>query len=1100
MVGTMIVMAYYGLATAGAMTALQVATAFAINFVVSSLVSRAFAPGASQKTDNGVRQQIPPSSTNSIPVVYGTAYTGGQFVDAVMTTDNQALYYVMVVSHISPNGQFTFDRTDMYWGDRKMTFDGTDQTRVVSLTDGSGNVDTKIDGNLFMYFYTSTEAGVITSANGAGLPSSVMGGVDIDASLRWPASGRQMNGLAFVIIKLIYSREDDATGIQNITYKVKHALNGQTVALPGDVWYDYLTNQVYGCAMDTSLVDSASATALNAYSNETISYQFNGTTYTQPRYRINGVIDTGQSCLNNINQIMTACDSWNQYDEVNGKWSVIANRPETVAYAFTDDVIIGEIRVSAFDITSSINQIEAEFPDGTNRDKSNYVYSETPSGLLYANEPTNKTSLSFSLVNDSVQAQYLANRLLEQAREDLIVSFKSAYPGIQVEAGDVVSVTNSNYGWDAKPFRVMRVTEFCMPDGTLGASFELNEYNSQVYDDQDITKYTAAGNSNLPDPSYFGPVPAPVVIAQYPSIPTPTITIQPYMGAANFVLYAEVWYSAFSSPTASQLYFGGVTATPSNGTPYTTGQTLPTVTFSPPPGSWYFFTKLVNGLASSQFSAPSTVLNWSPTTIQFQNRYLSVAYATSSSGAGFSLTSSGKTYYGLSNTPSANPVTDPSLYTWFPAGLTFGSSDFVLFCNRTSRRFSFDVGGAAYAGVSATFVPTDTAKFDTSIWSALETGTNIIDLDQRTGQLTKIGTTSVSSADGLLSVTNNTNGSMVVSLEKFLNFGAGVYSKTVNVSTLTIDVYGRVVGYTQPDGFYFTESVFSATAGQTSFSVTHTVGNVLVFRDGVLLSTDDYTETASTVVMNNACAAGEIVVVLNFRAVSTDAYYENLRSEVVTVGTSSVVVNQMPYQLVNAGDKITFTNSGTPTQYTVSTVNSSTKTITFTTAISGVTAGNSLYRYRATGAAYAPFSRAEIDVTAATTITPTAFSVANGFEMLFANGIAFSEIDYDVSGTEITGFPSALTGKFIFIQFAENNYGVPCSNITNTVAYSVNGALSYSFANNPLAFSLYANGALLAKGSSYDYTANSAGYTLTSAINNNYTLLNNQTYARDGAA
>ena len=158
-----------------------------------------------------------------------------------------------------------------------------------------------------------------------------------------------------------------------------------------------------------------------------------------------------------------------------------------------------------------------------------------------------------------------------------------------------------------------------------------------------------------------------------------------------------------------------------------------------------------------------------------------------------------------------------------------------------------------------------------------------------------------------------------------------------------------------------------------------------------------------------------------------------------------------------------------------------------------MTAGNSLYRYRAAGSAYAPFSRAEIDVTGATTITPTAFSVANGFEMLFANGTAFSEVDYDVSGTEITGFPSALTGKFIFIQFSENNYGVPCSNITNTVAYSINGALSYSFANNPLAFSLYANGALLAKGSSYDYTANSAGYTLTSAINNNYTLLNNQT-------
>ena len=1100
MIGSLIIAAYYALPAGAALTFGQAAAAMVINFAVSSIVSKAFAPSVNNSDSAGVRQQVPPSSSNSIPMVYGDVYTGGTFVDAVLSTDNKTMYYVMCVSHISPNGQFGFDLANMYFGDRKIVFDLTDQTRVYGLTDAAGNESNKINGNLFIYLYRSDEAGNITPVNTTLPPSVVMGGSDIDPTLRWPSSGRQMNGLAFAIIKLNYNQEAQSTSMQTITFHVAQYLNGTGVAKPGDVWYDYITNDKYGCAMDASIVNAASATALNTYSDQTITYTSGTSTLTQPRYRINGILDTAVSCLENINAIVTACDSWNQYDEVSGQWSVIINKAETSSFLFDDSIIMGEIRVSAFDITSSINQVEAQFPDGTNRDQSNYVYLETPSGLLYPNEPTNKQSLTFQLVNDSVQAQYLANRLLEQAREDLIVSFRTAYPGIQVEAGDVVGVTNANYGWTNKLFRVMRVTESSLPDGTLAAMFELNEYNAAVYDDADITKYVPAPNSDLPDPSSFGTIPAPTVVASYPYAAVPTITIQPYIGSGSFVTYAEIWYSAFASPTPSQLYLGGTSALPSNGTPYIVGQTLPTVSLSLPAGNWYFFTRLVNPVTSSAYSPAATVFQWRPTTFQYTDRYLSVAYATSITGSGFSLSPAGKTYYGLYNLASANPSSNASDYTWYDAGTTFGSGDYLLYSNRSNRKFSFSVGNAAYANLTGAFVPTDTANYDPSIWAGLEDANNIIDLDMRTGQLTQVGTTSVSSADGLLSVTNNTNGSMVVSLEKFLNFGAGVYTKTVAVSTLTIDIYGRVVGFTQPDTFYYTESAFTATAGQTSFSVTHVVGQALVFRNGVLLSDTEYTETSTTIVMSSACVAGEVVVVIYCRAISTNEYYENMRSQVYTVGSSSIVYTDAPYQIINAGDKITFANTGTPTQYTVSTVNTTTKTITFTTSLSGVTSGTSFYRYRAASSSYTPFSRVETDVTAVSTITPTEFSIASGFEMLFVNGSAFNEIDYDVSGLVINGFPAALTGRFIFIQFAENNYGVPCSNIMNSVSYSTPGALSYAFPNNPLSFNLYANGTLFTQGSGYDYSANSSGYTLATAIDNNYTLLNQQTFGRDGAA
>jgi hypothetical protein len=223
-------------------------------------------------------QQVPPSAVNAIPVVYGDAYMGGTFVDAVLTTDQKTMYYVLAISSISQAnatlgtaaGVFNFDTADMYYGDRKITFDSTDLTKVVSLTDEAGNVDTKISGNLYISLYKSSNAGVITSTNGASAPSTVMGGVDIASAQRWPSSNRQMNNLAFAIVKLVYNRDADTTALNPITFHVSHYPNGASVAKPGDVWLDYMTNTSYGGAIPPSSVDTTCVATLNTYSDATI--------------------------------------------------------------------------------------------------------------------------------------------------------------------------------------------------------------------------------------------------------------------------------------------------------------------------------------------------------------------------------------------------------------------------------------------------------------------------------------------------------------------------------------------------------------------------------------------------------------------------------------------------------------------------------------------------------------------------------------------------------------------------------------------------------------------------------------------------------------
>jgi hypothetical protein len=608
MVATMIAGAYFAAGTFA-----YAATVFAVNFAVSFVVTRMFADNPEQQQDMGVRQQVPPSGVNAIPIVYGNAYMGGTFVDAVLTTDQRKMYYVLAVSSISPNGQFAFDQTDMYYGDRKIGFDPSEQGKVITLTDEAGNVDTKISGNLFIYLFTSNQAGTITAINSSGtLPSGIMGGSDIAAAQRWPASGRQMNGLAFAIVVLNYNRDADTTQLQPITFKVAHTLNSTGVAKAGDVWYDYITNPVYGGAVDSSFVNSSSATALNAYGDQLITFtNSSGSPATQARYRINGVLDAGQSVLSNIDRIMSSCDSWMTYNAALGQWSVVVNKAESASYAFDDDNIIGEIRVSATDITSSINQVEARFPFKENRDQAAFVNIETPSGLLYPNEPVNKYSITYDLVNDSVQAHYLANRLLEQAREDLIVGFSTTYYGIQVDAGDVVSVTNSDYGWNAKLFRVMKVNEASLPDGSLGAKLELSEYNAQVYDDQDITQFTPVPNSNLASPVYFSALSTPTVTASRPSDAVPSFDVQITIPATGRVTFGTLFYT--STPADSTSWKVLNTATSPNNTPVANGASYIFLNQVLPAGTFYFTYTVGNEIASSQKSSNSTAFVWSPT-------------------------------------------------------------------------------------------------------------------------------------------------------------------------------------------------------------------------------------------------------------------------------------------------------------------------------------------------------------------------------------------------------------------------------------------------------------------------------------------------------
>ena len=880
-------------------TALEAEIAsFAVSMVASSIVSKIFAPDAppQQNTNNlntGTNLQVSPATNNKLPVVYGTTYIGGTITDLSITSNNQDLYYVMSICEVTGGATpDTISFGDIYFGGKLCIFDGSDLTKVVGLKDQStGTVDNTVSGHLYINLYSNGSNSPVNSSQSA---ISVMQSSGL--TYTWDNT-KLMSNCAFAIVHLNYNQNANITSIQQTQFKITNSRTNT-----GDVLYDYLTNTRYGAAIPASQIDTASLAALTTYSNQTITFnKYGGGTATQARFKFNGYIDTTQTILQNLQTMTDSCDCLLKYNEIMGMWSAIVQSPTySVAMDINDSNMISSINITTMDISNTYNIAQCQFPDlslNSNFNTTQIDLATYAPSLLYPNEPVNLQTIKLNLCNNDVQAQLLGTRFLKAARLDLQVSCSVNYIGLELEAGDIVTVTNANYGWVAKLFRITKVTQKFGADGAVTVDLNLQNFDPTVYDDSTVTQFTPPANTGLSNPNIFGTVPAPTVSNSLPSAPVPSFQVNVTSSSAGITQYAEVWYSAYATPSMSQMIFAGTTAVQSNGNPYGNNVALPAVVLTGiSAGNWYFFSRMVNSLAKSAFSSASAVFNWRPLTFQFSERYLSIAYATSATGAGFSSSPrSGKTYFGLSNSNVSSFDPTPINYTWYLANPAFGTTNYLLFSNRSNNLVSFATGGANYASGTAQFVPSD-ANFDPTIWNGLEDGLNIIDLNLRTGQLIQTGTTTVGT--GEIAITNNPQGQVVASLAQLLTFAGGAYTKTASAATLTIDIYGRVVGFAAPDSFYYTMTAYTASSGQTDFSVTrgaeYVTGNCWVFKNGLLLNTTEYTDASGSVTLGTGAVVNDIVTIVSFSSVNS----------------SSVTYNSFTRNTVTLSNQATYTASG----------------------------------------------------------------------------------------------------------------------------------------------------------------------------------------------
>ena len=625
-----------------------------VSIGISKLVSNRANKTAAGAQDVGSRFTLSPATNNKLPVSYGSAFLGTVMTDAKITTDQKTMYYVYSVCEAT-SGTMSFGK--IFWNGKEVTLGAGDYSannKVVSLTTNATppQVDDTINGYAWIYqFSNGSTSGINTGGTSA---ITILQDAGIPVADRWTSTD-VMTDTCFIIVKIVYNKD-----VQDVQRDPKLSVQvTNTLTKPGAVLLDYMTDVQYGCAIDVANIDTASLTALDVYSDQTITYvPVGGGSATQPRYRIDGPVQTGDNCLSNLQNLVDACDSWLQYSELTGQWTIVMNKPYSGVigdlYSVDSSVLIGGIDINPIDLNQTYNSLEVQYPNANINDQTDYkVVDLTTVGtawydpsLLSPNEPDNRLTIQYPQINNYIRAVYLGVRRLLQSREDLTIVCNLDYSGIQVVAGDVVRVTLAEYGWADKLFRVSQVQETKTSDGFLGARITAFEYNGTIYADNALEDFIPEANTGLSDPNIFDR-PSTPVIANGP-VANGAInyfTVSSNVPVTGTTLYMDFNYGNSSNVASHKSYS---TQQLGNGAPYTANTTLTINVADLNPATYYWSTSARNELAGRQSNSSAAFVWNGPSVTNFNanTNVGGITFAQSGLDAGGAQI---VTFYGINN-------------------------------------------------------------------------------------------------------------------------------------------------------------------------------------------------------------------------------------------------------------------------------------------------------------------------------------------------------------------------------------------------------------------------------------------------------------------
>lgn len=263
-------------------------------------------------------------------------------------------------------------------------------------------------------------------------------------------------GIACLYVRLKYDQNVFAEGIPLITAvvegkKVYDPRTGTTAWSdnPALCIRDYLVSS-YGLS-DTGDINETSFSAAANTCDESV----NMVSGTQTRYQMNGTFQLTRTPQDVLQDMMTSCAGtlfWGQ-----GEWQLKVGEYTTPVKSFTlDDFRSGINLTTKHSRRDNFNIVRGTFIDA-NQDWTQADYPEIKSSSFISDDNNIESALNLPLpfTTNYAMAQRLAKMTLFRSREQMTLSADFSMKAFPVEVGDVVQITNANYGWSNKDFEVV---------------------------------------------------------------------------------------------------------------------------------------------------------------------------------------------------------------------------------------------------------------------------------------------------------------------------------------------------------------------------------------------------------------------------------------------------------------------------------------------------------------------------------------------------------------------------------------------------------------------------------------------------------------------
>ena len=326
---------------------------------------------------------------------------------------------------------------------------------------------------------------------------------------KWTDNHRQ-RGCAHVYMIFVYSSKKFPNGLPEVQFTVrgKPVYDPRTTTTTYSnnaalVIADYLMNTKFGMGVSASEIDMTALGDAADICDEVVNLAGGGS---EPRYTINGAFDASERPADVLAEFAESIAGDILYQ--NGKWKILPAKWRPSVLALSADDVRGRLKVDTRRSRSeTFNTVRGTFVNAS-RD---YEEMDFPTVAVptYVSEDgrTLYEDLTLNFVTSSTQAQRIAKIRLAQIRQPISITGLFALEALQLEIGDVVTYTDSQFGWTAKEFEVR---DWTLKDGSNGLNVELLlvETAQAIYTwtTADELAFDPAPNTNFPD---ITDVPAP---------------------------------------------------------------------------------------------------------------------------------------------------------------------------------------------------------------------------------------------------------------------------------------------------------------------------------------------------------------------------------------------------------------------------------------------------------------------------------------------------------------------------------------------------------------------------------------------------------------